>query len=334
MPASNTLQFDFFDMSMAGANITSYSDYLQIFRMHNNKIPGSDLEDILEDYNTFLGTYPPRNNLTMDFSGPLNGYIEDTVTNADYQALDDKFLSEALTLTFDCNISPGALSNGAVVFTFDDGLKNHLEVIEPILYEYGIDGTSYITIDFVDNETLYSDSGMTWTEIGILQDSGWVIGSHGWTHVNYSTLNSTQLGQQMYGIDTGFTNNGFTFPEHFAYPFGGYSALSTDTVSDRFLSARIVDSYYVGTGSDKYVFPGIELENQASSNTQYYKDYIDFADNNNVAVIFLSHAVYGNCDTIDHDNCLDIGLLRDVIEYSQAKGVDILTIDELYDLLD
>ena len=79
------------------------------------------------------------------------------------------------------------------VVTFDDGMRNNRRVALPILSEYGIPATVYVTIGFISGESPWIGPGgdgamMSEEELRDLAAAGWELGAHTMTHPDLSTL--------------------------------------------------------------------------------------------------------------------------------------------------
>lgn len=76
----------------------------------------------------------------------------------------------------------------ALILTFDDGhVSNHLSAL-PILHEFGVKATFFITAGRIG-----TGDTMGWSQLRELHDAGMEIGSHTLTHRPPSTLSDTEL---------------------------------------------------------------------------------------------------------------------------------------------
>lgn len=82
----------------------------------------------------------------------------------------------------------GFRATRAIVLTFDDGHVSNHDLALPILCEYGIKATFYITAGFIGTGTT-----MNWGQIRTLHAAGMEIGSHTMTHRPPSTLSDEEL---------------------------------------------------------------------------------------------------------------------------------------------
>jgi peptidoglycan/xylan/chitin deacetylase (PgdA/CDA1 family) len=85
----------------------------------------------------------------------------------------------------------GALEDGAVLVTMDDGFSSVWSVAAPILKRYGIPAVAYVTTSAVGNLEAGLGAGeafLTWEQIAELRAGGMTIGSHGHTHRSMAKL--------------------------------------------------------------------------------------------------------------------------------------------------
>jgi len=119
----------------------------------------------------------------------------------------------------------GAIRFGAelparpIVLTFDDGNEDTYAEAFPILFSYGFRGVVFA----VGNRT-GAKGFMTGDELLALVEAGWEIGSHGWGHVDLTTLGATQWWQEILRSKLELERVLGSPVTSFAYPFGSASA--------------------------------------------------------------------------------------------------------------
>lgn len=77
-----------------------------------------------------------------------------------------------------------------VVLTFDDACRSHATFVGPLLKKYGFGGTFYITR--FGNAALDPKMYMSWEEIKVLEDMGFEIGNHTWSHSQFGGGSSVE----------------------------------------------------------------------------------------------------------------------------------------------
>jgi len=119
-----------------------------------------------------------------------------------------------------------------VVLTFDDACKSHATFVGPLLKKYGFGATFYITR--FGNPALSQDNYMSWQEIKALEDMGFEIGNHTWSH---SQMGGDAIPKVMPGdvtkIEELFLANKIARPVTFCWPIystsRGVSSLLSET---------------------------------------------------------------------------------------------------------
>lgn len=220
----------------------------------------------------------------------------------------------------------------AIVFTFDDGYADNYTVAKDIFETRGKKLTVYITTDWIDTAGF-----LTPAQITQLITDGHDIQCHGKTHTSFTALTEAQLNTELDSVDTFFTTNGWAAPNHSAYTYGHQDASVKTIVANHRLTGR---EYYPGqvynSWLDKYEFYSYEMGETVSDRSRIdaIKAVIDeIAVNPRFAVV------------TGHNVCLDAELdtslmktskssLEELLDYAILKGVNIITISGLYELLD
>lgn len=145
--------------------------------------------------------------------------------------------------------SGGRPPAGLAAITFDDGMRNNHEVALPILREYSIPATVYVTIGFIDGTSPWvsSEAGamMSEAELRELADAGWELGAHTMTHADLSTLGYDACLREIRDSRVALEQIVAGPVETFAYPFGRYGAAALAAARDSGVSAAVT----TGSGS-------------------------------------------------------------------------------------
>ncbi|MBX3420498.1 MAG: polysaccharide deacetylase family protein [Pirellulaceae bacterium] len=117
-----------------------------------------------------------------------------------------------------------------VVLTFDDSAKSHFTVVRPILMQYGLGATFFVTegYDFRDNKQDY----MTWEQIAQLHRDGFEIGNHTRDHLSINDDNAMHIVEQVEGIQRRCAEYGIPAPISFAWPGNAMSLRALDKLSE------------------------------------------------------------------------------------------------------
>jgi peptidoglycan/xylan/chitin deacetylase (PgdA/CDA1 family) len=132
-----------------------------------------------------------------------------------------------------------------VSLTFDDEHGDIYDNAYPIMQSYGFPGVMYVTTDNVG-----APSYFTLEELQTIQNvGGWEIGGHTKSHPDLTTLNDSQLDDEIGGCKTYLINNGLGH-DTFAYPFGVYNQNVIHKLSDYFSTGRLIFNSFAY--SDRY----------------------------------------------------------------------------------
>ncbi len=175
----------------------------------------------------------------------------------------------ALQRLRDSAATAAVASAPAVVLTFDDGYSDFYTTVYPLLVEYGIPATLFVTTGFIEDGTPYpmmshpelSPLPVSWDMLGKMHESGLVtIGAHTHTHPVLTVLTSDEIEEELaYPLELFEQRLGFR-PVHFAYP---------KAIADPAVSA-IVRNYYqsaagaggrfaISAGFDRYAIPRVPI---------------------------------------------------------------------------
>lgn len=144
----------------------------------------------------------------------------------------------------------GAPEPGLAAITFDDGMANNHTIAWPILAEYGIPATVYVTIGFIDQRSPWigpdgDGAMMSEAQLRDLADAGWELGAHTMTHPDMSELGYeaclAEIEQSRDALERVAGARVLTF----AYPFGRYGPSALSAVRDAGLAAAVT----TGSGS-------------------------------------------------------------------------------------
>lgn len=142
-----------------------------------------------------------------------------------------------------------------VVLHFDNGWLDTLEVVMPLLREFGMTGTCYVISEPTAAASQGKPAGirtstegvvykpfLTWDNAKELLEAGWEIGAHTATHPKLeevlsekgdaSTLAEIEVSNVEYESGLGF------IPEHFAYPSGSRSKKTDELLAPHYRSLR------------------------------------------------------------------------------------------------
>lgn len=338
-PDSNLNTLDCLETKITGISLTSFSPVMVLLRVQSCDIPTVDLDALLAGLNTFHTTYGAFANLTINLTGDFNGYITDGLLNTDYVALQALWAGAGKTLTCSFNSNPGAFNKGKVAFTFDDVALSIHTLGLPLFNSKSITGTVYANNAYVGEELPYGEDGCDWAELLALEAAGWTVGSHGDTHVPYATLSEAQMIADVEASIAEFVSEGLTSPLFFSYPQGSYNATSKGVMQTHFRSSRIVGNLnaelqtaFLGKNSDPYLTPCVftDLAQYTMADLDLVKKYIDKANADKTAIIFLTHGI---AVTPTDEYHISTAFLTAIIDYIQTLDMDIVNQETLTNLM-
>lgn len=139
---------------------------------------------------------------------------------------------------------------GLAALTFDDGMRNNHEVALPILREYSIKATVYVTIGFIDQSSPWIGQGgdgamMSREQLRELAAEGWELGAHTMTHPDLSALGYEACLREIRDSRTALEEISGARVETFAYPFGRYGPEAVAAARD----SGVIAAVTTGSGS-------------------------------------------------------------------------------------
>jgi peptidoglycan/xylan/chitin deacetylase (PgdA/CDA1 family) len=133
---------------------------------------------------------------------------------------------------------------GLAVVTFDDGMRNNHTIALPILNEYEIPATVYVTIGFIDGRSPWIGPGgdgsiMNENELRELASAGWELGAHTMSHPDLSRLDYDACRREIEDSRDALERIAGVEVQTFAYPFGKYGPEALAAVKDTGLLAAV-----------------------------------------------------------------------------------------------
>ena len=106
-----------------------------------------------------------------------------------------------------------------IVLTFDDSVQSHRDFVAPLLQELGFGATFFVTHLWMDD----TENFMSWSDIGELNDMGFEIGNHSWTHADFSSpRNAARLAGELALVENELARVGVPKPQSFAWCGNGF----------------------------------------------------------------------------------------------------------------
>jgi len=144
----------------------------------------------------------------------------------------------------------GVPEPGLAAVTFDDGMRNNHALALPILNEYRIPATVYVTIGYIGGDSPWIGAGgdgamMSEPELRDLAAAGWELGAHTMTHPDLSALDYDTCRREIEESRDALERIADVQVLTFAYPFGRYGPAALAAARDAGLLAAVT----TGSGS-------------------------------------------------------------------------------------
>lgn len=287
-------------------------------------------------YNTTDETFAKVTAIDSDTQLSLSHDIMVSGENYRVQGSDAAKARASLILDNNWTITDGSFvqtfaDNAKIAFTFDDGVDSVYNYIYPLFETKGIKGTFYVPTNW------FGDSNrITWGQALEMFNDGHLIESHGKDHEHLTTLTESELNTLFGEIDTAFTNNGLPEPDHIAYPFGELNELVETIAASYYHTGRDVADTFLYLTSNLFQLPTFVLDIELNDLDQldYLKNKVDIAVANKIGIIFNGHGSLP-ADQLAPTTPYNIQLeyLEELIDYIQSKDANIISMDQLYDLI-
>ena len=225
------------------------------------------------------------------------------------------------------NTSYGANEEPKVVITFDDGYESAYTIAYPIMEQYGIKGTVYVTPAWIG-----APGYLTLQELTILHNAGWTIANHSWNHLLLPELPREAVTNEIQTTIDWLNSNGFADGAyHLAYPYGGYNNSVLEVCSELGIkTARTVNWGIISNDNiDNLQLPIILIRNDVTRN--FWQPELDKSIAQKGTAIFLFHNIVTGNPIILED--ITVAAFNEIIEYINQTGVKTETISEWYNAM-
>lgn len=222
------------------------------------------------------------------------------------------------------------ITQPTVIFSFDDGNAEHVNLTKSVFDAVGKKCTHFITTDFIGTAGFMSVENLQ-----TLHAAGYDLQCHSKDHANLTTLTEAQLISNFQAVNDFFTANSLPVPKHHAYPGGANGTGVLLNVVARFRqSARQIgniNAYYSGYIQNMCRVSTARSVDGATNDT-IFRAGIDLAKANNGLVIYYAHGVYENDPAESaYPNPIKASALSAALNYAIANGVAVKTISEVFE---
>lgn len=261
------------------------------------------------------GTASSDTEVLYDNSGTIDGdstfTFNDTTKDVTMQGLVVSNTARATTL-----ISGPKIPEALVTFVFDDGFDTTYDLALPAFNAQGEVACSAVATDLLNTGGYLTDA-----EVQALYAAGWEISSHTKTHTDLTTLTEAQITTELTLSRTAIEALDVQV-NTMVYP---YNASNT-------LVRQLARKYYIGAaghasqGINRRVVNTWNLHRHSADDHTLlatYQGYVDTAETDETWLILYLHGI-----TAD-----DVTTLDALIDYIQAKSIQIVTLNEGLSLL-
>lgn len=217
------------------------------------------------------------------------------------------------------------LDKGYLVITFDDSTESQYTTAFPLLQAQGVKATFFTQTNVVDMA-----GRLSWANLIAMYSAGMDLQCHTNTATSLTLLDKAGVIAELQAVNDAFTAHSLPVPLHIGYPQGavnddveGWIRESGLRVSGRETGPYVPQYPYSNEmrmksyPTDAIDAAGINTVKGVLDNCKYYKN----------ALIIYSHGVDGGATYISSS------ALNEIIDYAQSIGVSIITISELYGLM-
>ena len=210
-----------------------------------------------------------------------------------------------------------------VALTFDDGYDCWTSEIMPILEEYGLPASGYIT------DPAYRDD-FTWTDAQRLNDAGWEIGWHTANHLSADTATQVEMEDDFSSAKPLFESHGLPSPTTFAYPAGRHDSESIEIASEYFLASRTMHDG-VNSAGDVQNSPHHLKQYSLEKGLPFLENKVNKYAQKGMFVVFAGHTV-GQVAKWQTEPDMTVADFRNLAQFlyekQQAGLIKVVTFDE------
>jgi len=123
------------------------------------------------------------------------------------------------------------LPNKAIAITFDDGYRDIIDTVSPLLKKYELTATVFLPTDMSSRTDPYQTARLSWDEVRLVAAGNISFEAHGRRHLPLPSLSAEALRNEVEGPISDFERELGRRPHFFAYPFGARSPESENAIA-------------------------------------------------------------------------------------------------------
>jgi peptidoglycan/xylan/chitin deacetylase (PgdA/CDA1 family) len=139
----------------------------------------------------------------------------------------------------------------AFLLTFDDGYRNNLDYVYPLLQEYGWEATIFIIAGTLDG-SMEQEEGLnqklSLADLHTMVGAHINLGLHGYHHENFSENSIADIKKAMLASFTAFVYEGLLYEKVLAYPYGRWpkDAAQFDELKEWMSEQGVLAAFRIG----------------------------------------------------------------------------------------
>jgi peptidoglycan/xylan/chitin deacetylase (PgdA/CDA1 family) len=145
----------------------------------------------------------------------------------------------------------GELPPKPVVISFDDGYRSQFVAAYPVLQHFGWPGV----LDLIAKGADIPDD-----EVRTMIDHGWELASHTVNHLDVTTLDSSQLAEEIAGSKRMLENRFGVKVDNFCYPAGKYDDAAIAELKAAGYRGATTENFGLASRGQPYTLDRIEIE--------------------------------------------------------------------------
>lgn len=159
------------------------------------------------------------------------------------------------------------LPDRSFVITFDDGYRNVFEEAFPILQQFGMTATVFLTVGRPHERriskrmpSLFGRTMLSWSEVRAMHAAGIDFGAHTLTHPNLTRIGDAAMSFEIQAGKAVIEDELGTAVDSFAYPYGCYNARVKQVVEQLF-GCGCTDELglvHMASDPDRFALPRID----------------------------------------------------------------------------
>ncbi len=223
-------------------------------------------------------------------------------------------------------VDSDGLEGGGLIFSFDDGYRTDYEVVYPILESRDLKAVTYISPIFIDEKV---EEYMSWEQVKELDEAGWDVEDHTYSHPNLTELTKDQIHEEMQKVDEVLTERGLDIPKHHAFTHGEFNDDVKDVVFSYRKTARTVENdlnTFPLDDEDDYII--IDAVDMAIHSKESIEDFINRAVEENKLLVLFTHDVQEE----PYEYGIETEKFKSVVDYAIDKGINIMTMSDLMEI--